>query len=584
MKPKHIKAILLFTIIIAAATSCTNLDENVYDKITSETFYQTKENVYQGFVRPFEHAYWACAGASFQVAENSSDHFMTPNRQGHWLDGQNYFRLHWHQWTIDDWIPRDAWLNNFQGIVYCNSAIGDLSSLTPSQFEMTDAEMQNLVGNLRTLRAWFYIRLLDMFRNVPISDKFPSDDLLPKQATPQETFNFIEKELTELIPILNAKQGAAGNGPKQGLWTKAGAAALLVRLYLNAELWIGQNRYADCASIAQKIIDGEYGSYGIAARWDAPFDWNNENCEELIYAFTSSFGYSHHVYGNDMFWWGAPFKAAPYFGFTDWGDMNPRFALQPGLDLNGAEYNFANGKPVRKFMKYPDDVRLNKYRNLGNSSRSGMFLYGALDYQASDGTTQYSRADNGKYMLYLRDQVGWYEDTDTASISPKPSGGAPVMISDMDHADQSSGWCMIKYPIYRSDDAGKMEADYALIRLPEIYYSLAECKFRQGDKAAAARLLNQVRSRYYPEGSPSLYKEDGSQITEQELLDEWGREFLGEGLRRTVLCRFGVYTGPWWDKQQEPDKHTMILPFHRNILSANPNLVQNPGYPDGREN
>jgi hypothetical protein len=129
-----------------------------------------------------------------------------------------------------------------------------------------------------------------------------------------------------------------------------------------------------------------------------------------------------------------------------------------------------------------------------------------------------------------------------------------------------------------------MESDYAVIRLAEIYYSLAECKFRQGDKAAAAHLLNQVRSRYYPEGSASLYKEDGSQISQQELLDEWGREFLGEGLRRTVLCRFDAYTGPWWDKQQEADKHTMILPFHRNILNANPNLVQNPGYPDGKMN
>jgi hypothetical protein len=184
-------------------------------------------------------------------------------------------------------------------------------------------------------------------------------------------------------------------------------------------------------------------------------------------------------------------------------------------------------------------------------------------------------------MLFLRDQVGWFEDTDTNSISPKPSSGAPTMISDMDHADQSSGWCLIKYPIYRSDDAGKIEADFAVIRLPEVYYALAECKFRAGDKPAAATLLNKVRARYYPAGSPSLYKEDGSQITEQELLDEWGREFIGEGFRRTVLCRFGVYTGEWWDKKKEADNHTNILPFHRNILASNPNLVQNPGYPNG---
>lgn len=570
--------------LLAGTMSCTNLDEEVYDIIISDTFYQTKDNVIQGFVRPFEHAYWACAGGNYQIAENSADHFMTPNRQGHWLDGQNYFRVHWHAWTIDDWVPRDAWNHNYQGIVQCNSAIADLTRLDPAQFGMTAAEMNDLIANLRTLRAWFYIRLLDMFRNIPLAVEYPDENLSPSQATPQATFDFIEQELLDVIPQLSTKQGSGGNNNQQGLWTKAGAAALLVRLYLNAELWIGENKINDCITYCEQIINGEYGTYGIAQRWDAPYDWNNETCEELIYAFTSSYGYSHHVYGNDMFWWGAPFKGAAYFGFYDWGDMNQRFGLQPGLDLNGNEYSFANGKPVRKFMKYPDDVRLKKYRNLGNSTREGMFLRETLDYIDQSGEHKFVRADNDKYQLYMRDQVGWFEDTDTNSISPNPSSGNKVMISDMDHADQSSGWHMIKYPVYRSEDAGKMESDYALIRLAEIYYSLAECKFRQGDKAKAAELLNAVRVRYYPEGSSSLYKADGSQITEQELLDEWGREFLGEGLRRTVLCRFGVYNGEWWDKQTEADNHTMLLPIARTILDSNPNLKQNPGYPDNKAN
>jgi hypothetical protein len=569
-------------VLLVAISGCTNLDESTYDIIVAETFYQSKDNVYQGFVRVFEHAYWACAGSTFQVAENSADHFMTPNRQGHWLDGQTYFRIHWHEWTLDDGSPNGAWNNNFQGIMYCNSAINDLSKLDPAKFSMTADEINVLVANLRALRAWFYIRLFDMFRNIPLTTEYPDEVIQPSQVPPREMFDFIETELKDLITQLEAKAGSGGNGNKQGLWTKAGAASLLVRLYLNAQLWIGEDHYADCAAYAQRIIDGEYGTYGIASRWDAPFDWNNETCEELIYAFTSSYGYSHWVYSSDMFWWGAPFKAAAYFGFMDWGDMNPRFALQPGLDLNGKEYSFANGKPVQKFKKYPDDVRLKKYRNLGGSTREGMFLYGTLDYKDASGETQYSRADNGKYQLYLRDQVGWYEDTDTNSVSPAPSSGAPTMISDMDHADQSSGWCLIKYPIYRTDDAGKIEADYAVIRLAEIYYSLAEAKFRTGDKAAAAVLLNKVRARYFPDGSSSLYKEDGSQLTEQELLDEWGREFIGEGHRRTVLCRFGAYTGEWWDKEKESDSHTMLLPLSRGILNANPNLIQNPGYPDPR--
>lgn len=81
----------------------------------------------------------------------------------------------------------------------------------------------------------------------------------------------------------------------------------------------------------------------------------------------------HWLYDYEMFWQVAPFLSPKYFGFTDWGNCNPKYALQPGLDLNGNEYSFENGKPVRKFMKYPDDVRLKKYKNLGNSKREGMF-------------------------------------------------------------------------------------------------------------------------------------------------------------------------------------------------------------------
>lgn len=578
MKKSFFHHLLIFAGLSLSA--CTNLDENTYDVLTSDTFYQTKENVIQGFVRPFEHAYWICSQATFQIQENTADHFMTANRQGHWLDGQVYFRLHRHTWTIDDGNPNDAWNQNYQGIVYINSAIADLSKLEPAKFELTEEEMQNFIAQLRTLRAWMYINLLDMFRNVPIVTDYPSEEQLPSQATPLETFQFIESELKDVLPTLAIKEGNGGNGQKQGEWTQAGAAALLVKLYLNASLWIGEEKYQECAEYCEKIINGEYGSYGIASRWDAPFDWNNENCEEIIYAFTSSYGYSHWVYDGSMYWWGAPFKAAPYFGFYDWGDMNHRYGLQPGLDLEGKEYTHPNGKPVRKFQKYPDDIRLKKYRNLGNSTREGMFIYGSLPYKDKNtGEQKYVKADNGKYTLFLRDQVGWFEDTDTSSISPNPSSGNLSMLSDMDHADQNSGWCLIKYPIYRSEDAGKMESDYVLLRLPEIYYSLAEVKFRMGDKAKAAELLNTVRKRYYPENTNSLYKTDGSDLTEQELIDEWGREFIGEGLRRTVLCRFGVYCDAWWDKAKESDNHTMILPFSRTILQANPNLKQNPGYP-----
>jgi hypothetical protein len=88
-----------------------------------------------------------------------------------------------------------------------------------------------------------------------------------------------------------------------------------------------------------------------------------------------------------------------------------------------------------------------------------------------------------------------------------------------------------------------------------------------------------VRARNYPPGSPSLYNPDGSQLTDQEMLDEWGREFLVENRRRTDLIRWGVFsTGTWWDKQPDADNHTDIFPIGQNVLNVSPQLKQNPGY------
>lgn len=120
------------------------------------------------------------------------------------------------------------------------------------------------------------------------------------------------------------------------------------------------------------------------------------------------------------------------------------------------------------------------------------------------------------------------------------------------------------------------------IRLAEVVYALAECKFRAGDKSEAGRLLNSVRKRNYPQSawSSTLYAPEGNaSLTEQELLDEWGREFFAESRRRTDLIRFGKFnSGEWWDKKADADAHTAIFPIPRKAVDTNHNLQQNPGY------
>jgi hypothetical protein len=559
------------------AGSCTKLDEHVYDKVDASGFLTRRDDVIRDFLRPFEHGYWSIQGNDLYAAsEDCTDEMGTYNRQGDWQDGGYYQRMHYHTWNINDGFTSGAWTNFYQGIVLSTNSLQDMESIQdPTKLSVTPEELADFKSELRTLRAWFYLRAFDFYRNIELITDVKHSTQGNPQSTPQETFAFIEKELTEAIPGLPTRDQLGAKGI--GRWTKAGAAALLARLYLNAKVYTGTEKFVECEAVCRDIISGKYGSYSLDTRWDAPFDYTNTSINsEVIYGFPGTLARTHWQYDGGMFFFGMTYDAAPlYCGFTDFNQANPRFALQPGRDVDSVEYTFKLGKPFVKFQKYPDDVRLKKYKNLGDSKREGMFLYGYLPYTHSvNGVerTDTVKGNKGPYPLFIRDGVGMF-------LATKPGKKIADKESNMNHADHNSGVFLMKYPIYPTPDPNRITSAYAEVRLSEIYYTLAECLYRKGDKAGAATQLNAVRKRNFPDGSESLYKTDGSQLTDQEMLDEWGREFIGENRRRTDLIRWGVFnTGTWWDKQADADNHTEIFPIGRDILNVNPQLKQNPGY------
>ena len=561
-----------------ALTGCTNLDETLYDQVGTQNYYNTKNDVIRAVLRPFEHAYWSIQSRHV-LNELTADQLITPTRDGWWDDGGKWRRLHYHQWDVEDGgDAQTEWNGCFQGIMQCNYVIEDLAKLDPEKFGFSQAEFDNLAAQCRALRAWFYIRLLDGFRNIPLAVSF--NDVSQNsdgQVEPSVIFKFIESELKDCIELLTQKEGLGTQSRIQGQWTKAGAAALLVRLYLNAEVYIGEDHYNDCATVAQNIIDGVYGPYAVADRWDAAFDWDNDNCDEVIFGFPGSQGYSFWHYQGDTYWWTVPARARYYFNDrkAKAGDHNTKYAASPSYDLNGQLYTYELGMPVQNFRKYEGDERMKLYRNLGDSRREGMFLYGYLEYIDESGATKRVQAPEQPYDLYIRDAVGRF-------LSLDPGKWPADKTSNLANGDHNSGWHFAKYPFYSDEDTHQMESDYTEIRLPEIIYSLAECRLRSGKKSEAAKLLNSVRRRNYPAENLDavLYSPEGKvALDEKEMLDEWGREFFAESRRRIDLIRYGKFcSGTWWDKTPDADRHTEIFPIMRPILNSNPSLVQNPGY------
>ena len=575
---KFLKNIAIAALGALSMTGCTNLDETLYDQVGTQNYYNTKSDVLRAAFRPFEHAYWSICSRHV-LNELTADQLITPTRDGWWDDGGKWRRLHYHQWNVEDGgDAQTEWNGCFQGIMQCNYVIEDLAKLNPSTFGFSDAEFDNISAQCRALRAWFYIRLLDAFRNIPFAVSYSDISLnTQSQVDPKVIFDFIESELIDCTKLLTKKESLGTQSNLQGQWTQAGAAALLVRLYLNAKVYIGEEHYDECAKVAQDILDGVYGAYAVADRWDAAFDWDNDTCDEVIFGFPGSQGYSYWHYNADIYWWTVPARSRYYFNDrkAKAGDHNTKYAASPSYDLNGQLYDFELGMPVQNYRKYEGDERMKLYRNLGDSRREGMFLFGYLEYIDENGAKARVRAPEQPYDLYIRDAVGNFQGM-------APDKWPANKTSNLMNGDHNSGWHFAKYPFYSDEDPHQMESDYTEIRLPEIIYALAECKLRAGKKSEAGKLLNKVRRRNYPatKYKAVLYEPEGNvELDEKEMLDEWGREFFAESRRRIDLIRFGKFsTGTWWDKTPDADNHTEIFPIMRPILNSNPQLVQNPGY------
>lgn len=575
-------------ILLSAAVfcpSCTNLDETVYSSVMSNNYYHSRQDVINATFRPFEH-FFETTYHQFKLQELSADQIITPGRGSFgYYDGGKWERYHRHQYqditeAAGNWS--DCWNSMYAGIAQCNLVLDDIGRLDHSKFEISEAEWDSFTCQLKCMRCYAYINLLDFFRNCILtttSDQAINE--LPenrKQVPPEKLFEFIETELLECLELLPTKSGNSGNGIYQGQFNKAVAAAMLVKLYLNAEVWIGVPKWQECMDMADRILGGEFGFYALDADWFGPFDWNNEKSNEVIFAFPSKYGQScWHTQNSNRTIYGRclPIGCSYYLEIEgDGTTRNPEFALSPSYDNSypRKEFKYGLGMVTRKFAKYPGDVRYTQYKNTTINTREGMFFLEGTIPGKNGSPYQY----NG-YDLYLLDQVGTFEDKAAEGRISNSSKAA----STLGNGDLNSGLYCVKYPFYPYNGGYYCESDETIFRLAEVIYSKAECLLRTGKASDAGKLLNSVRKRNYVDFNANIaYAPEGNVVLdEKEMLDEWGREFLEEGRRRMDLIRFGRFTEEWWDKPADADDHCQIYPLSQEALAQNPYLVQNPGYP-----
>ena len=147
-------------------------------------------------------------------------------------------------------------------------------------------------AEVRFLRALAYYHMLDLFGRCAFTvESDPVGAYQAPQADQAALFSFIETELLAIETDLIA--------PRQHDYARADRGAawmLLAKLYLNAEVYVGQDRYADCISYCENIIDA---GYTLADNYLELFMADNDvnaASQEIIFAIVSD-GITTQNYG-----------------------------------------------------------------------------------------------------------------------------------------------------------------------------------------------------------------------------------------------------------------------------------------------
>ena len=561
MKLKHIIAVTVGAAALCAP-SC-DLDEKFYSEVTPDTFFTSPESTYAVLCRPFTHWKWYIGADRWYLQELTTDEMVCPKRGSDWYNSGEYYRLHYHTWSPDDRFVVNTYDGTTGGISRALEAKSDLQGVDYNAIGLNDAVKADHINQLNAITAYFYMRGLDYFGGMPIY--YSVDDDLCARSTARETHAHIETLLKDAIPALSKKTTLGAS--EDGYIKQAAAAALLAQLYFNAVAYIGEEHFDECAEICRDIIGGVYGTYELDKTWYGPHCFDNNTSPEVIWTVPSE---NSKVEWNWYFKYFYHYSSYEYFGIETAGYNG--FMLTPSLDPQGRYYTqWKLGNPYQKFND--KDLRKKPYRYLGSRKYEGMFLVGDQTNPNNPSQQCLGQKEYSGKVINLVDQVARFSEVGTKYNS------VAELTSTMADGEENSGVRLVKAPQPNLDDKLlRWNPDCPVIRLSEIYYMLAECELRAGDKKTAAGLINQVRGRNF-EGGADPNPVTADNLDEYRMLDEWMIEFLGEGRRRTDLIRWDKFvTESWWDHTPLNDKNKNLFPIPNSAISANNLIEQNPGY------
>ncbi len=395
--------------------------------------------------------------------------------------------------------------------------IGTANAVLESlQASPNSANLKGLIAEVRALRAYGYFYAMDFWGNVPLVTVARIDPNNLPKNTPRKEV-FAFIETEMLAAIQDLPSITTVNKTSYyPRFTKEAIYGVLATMYLNAQVYTGTPKWTEAITMCDNII--KTNKYSLEATVVDNFKSTNEqNSKEIISSFSI-----------------APAQNAG----------NNQFILYTQNGLDKLKYNLPF-TPANGYSTYQE--ALDRYEN--QDVRKSLIEYGPQFYL--DGVTPLAYPNGTQLNI--------------------------VAVKSLISAEDNEGYKVLKYtPIGTSWSGFNADNDLVLMRYADILLIKAEALFRGGTTTVpdtALGLVNQVRGRSNASVLASL--------TLKNIEDERARELIWEGHRRRDMIRFGTYfTGTWAFKTTQTEAFRAIYPIPQEQRTANPNLEQNPGYPN----
>ena len=536
------KLILTAGLFAVALTSCTDLDVNPSSQYTEDPSKNSGVDPMIVVEAKMADVYFHLAGTlgrrCMEAQCLASDEFTALAFDGGYYDDGTYAHQALHNSVATD-ASLDWYSELTSGITKANTILEELGSGASTQ----------MTAPARAMRAYFTWMLMDSFGDTPILESVPAEGVVIPRSPRKEVAEWIEKELTEIIPALT--EDVTDN--TYGKPTRWMAEALLAKLYINWAVYTAESvdQY-DAATAANPKLDD------VIATCDDIIQSGKFNLGSVDYLHKFSFDNGPQV---EDFIYVMPYDAIDRQGFQY---ARPRSFKQlknmlPNVYGSADKFTQSFGGNM---VVTPEFVKL---FSLDGDIRNLCILRG--DVYIRDPKTLKPTAEpfmyNGK-QVHFTDDIKLIKQDNT------------IDVGNDDNAIQQ-GAHSIKWFITPADyNNGRNQSnDLPLFRYADILLMKAEALARLG-QGGARELFNQIRA--YA-GAPQIAGEP----TLQDIYDERGREFFDENWRRNDMIRFGHFEDEFFPHYKNfPDanfdKRHRIFPVEQEMLDLNVGWEQNPGY------